>query len=128
MAAGLFNCLKHGLRTKDYCDICNPPVKMTKDEAIKKASAIYDNEKYGRYIVHTLEALGLIKFEEEKANILFETVNQHGPISLEECSKGIVLRVGGVIKWKSWEKYYTKGDRVMLHDSFGGQISGIIKE
>jgi hypothetical protein len=61
-------------------------------------------------LVMALETLGLIKFEPERdVKILYHNVQHkdYGDILIEVWPEGLVLWVGGVIKWKSWEKYLT---------------------
>lgn len=69
-----------------------------------------------------LEALGLIKFDESKTEVkhcisfnLDQFDNKElGAVKLEMWTEGLVLWVGGNIVWKSWEKYYKKGDAVTI--------------
>lgn len=92
--------------------------QMTREEAIKimKATGASGAEGW----IAAFEALGLIKFEEEKKiNDIFHTYDgnfnwcnpvilqrvsdQHGAIRLEEWPEGLVLWVGGEIRWWSWK-------------------------
>lgn len=109
------------------------PKQMTRNEAEKLVAKLahsieYDNLFDGRsspsekQFVNVLEALGLIKFEGEKKVICLSEINSagatsnnfhatganilrnYGPIRLELWSEGLVLWVGGEIRWKSWER------------------------
>lgn len=107
--------------------------KMTRKEAHTIAFNVAKNleGKEVDQIIKILEALGLLKFDEPKeARVVFEInltsgdvidnaykygqelVNQYGTIRLELWSEGLVLWVGGEIKWKSWEKIAKVGDYV----------------
>lgn len=103
--------------------ICGMKTKMTREEAIK----ILDAAKWAdskRFII-TLEKLGLLRFDEENGGVkvIFESNEfrfdlpngfvselngKYGVIRLEEWPEGLVLWVGGEIKWKSWEPDRTK--------------------
>lgn len=99
--------------------ICNKEQpKMTREEAIKKFSDRLNKNDVGLYL-DGLEKLGLLKFEKE-ARVVFEInltsgdvtdnaykygkelVNQYGTIRLELWSEGLILWVGGEIRWRSW--------------------------
>lgn len=74
-------------------------------------------------IIKQLEKSGLLKFDEpkkEQIRKIFELDNEridlpngyvkgvadrYGIIRLEQCPEGLVLWVGGEIKWKSWHEY-----------------------
>lgn len=98
--------------------ICGMEIKMTREEAAKKACV----GEYGNTIVTALHNLGLLKFDEPKKEIdkVFEInketgdvtdnaytfgpqlINKYGTIRLEEWPEGLVLWVGGEIRWRSW--------------------------
>lgn len=116
-------CPKCHYNFKDMNDVYNhqckkEPKQMTRNEAIELVKKISHEKPYYVADVEILEALGLLKFEDHLAAtyIIFELNNgcklnqKLGTICLEEWPEGLVLWVGGEIKWKSWEKYYTKGD------------------
>jgi hypothetical protein len=80
--------------------------KMTREEAINKVKTL----PFGRDAIHptllvrALEVLGLIKFDDEVCDKLFEqTVALNGTIRLERWKEGLVLWVGGEIVYKSWK-------------------------
>lgn len=108
--------------------------KMTREEAEKVVTInAYDvnTDKLftGRHmapekqLVRTLEALGLLKFDEPKEIVNIFKINndgsssciwgddnrygkqigaQYGTVKLEVWPEGLVLWVGGEIKWRSW--------------------------
>lgn len=123
---------------------------MTREEAIRKLGTLLADNNVP-YLITQLEALGLLKFSEEKKqapypiielshngdiiNRLYDKgkhlLNKYGVIRLEEWPEGLVLWVDGLIVWKSWEKYYKKGDAVTIeyyHGNIGGKLNqaGII--
>jgi hypothetical protein len=95
--------------------------KMTREEAVKIASKAYGAPmSTSGSIIDVLAALGLLKFDEpkkEQIRKIFELDNEridlpngyvkgvadrYGIIRLEQWPEGLVLWVGGEIKWKSW--------------------------
>lgn len=105
--------------------------KMTREEANERLSLLRPNEDIN-YLITQLEALGLLKFEEEKKVkhcISFNT-NQFGGkdevVKIEQWSEGLVLWVGGEIKWKSWEKSFKIGDMVEVVNSYSDWMVGRI--
>jgi hypothetical protein len=123
----------------------NKEHKMTREEAFVIAKDKLGSPKAANDMIDFLELMNLVKFEKKQApytiielakngdiiNNLYGKgylLNKYGSIRFEEWPEGLVLWVGGDIVWKSWEKYYKKGDRVNLYDNFDGIISGMIKE
>lgn len=112
-----------GIMHQHYADmIQKEQPKMTREEAIKKldATVFGYNSEAGKKWIEFFEVLGLLKFDEEKKiSSLFEfkdrnckwTENydkvdeKYGTIRLEEWPEGLVLWVGGEIRWKSWHEY-----------------------
>src|ERR1035437_6166393 len=87
------------------------PVEMTKEEALKRLMALnYDTKEGAEYDLKVLEALGLIKFKEEKEvrHLCSYVYADLGAIKVEQWQEAIVLWVGGEIKWKSWELCRTR--------------------
>ena len=94
---------------------------MTREEAIKKCNDLGNDNSVS--LIKSLEAVGLIKFEEEKKEkeiifglqkdkswrvadmsiVLNKIVEEYGTIRLESWSEGLVLFVGDQIVWRSWE-------------------------
>lgn len=107
----------------------NKENKMTREEATDKLRYL-PAKKDVFYLITQLETLGLLKFEEKKEiKKLFEFMDRsctwanadvaerYGTIRLEEWPEGLVLWVGGEIKWKSWETYFTPQDLYNRHVS-----------
>lgn len=97
--------------------------KMTREEALAKLplERWYGEDGKRGYLLDSLEKLGLLKFDEPKKEvkhcISFQTVqfgNDIGIVKLEMWPEGLVLWVGGEIKWKSWVDYYKKGDAATI--------------
>src|SRR5882762_1285305 len=89
--------------------------KMTREEALNKLKNIKTPLSVEN-IVDILEEVGLLEFEEEKEIVRLCSYDRSdlGVISVEEWPEGLVLWVGGEIKWKSWIQYWRKGDGVMI--------------
>lgn len=73
---------------------------MTRAEAIAKCHGI----NYPEAFIQALETLGLLKFENQKSFTLCSYESDDlGVIRVEKWPEGLVLWVGGKVKWKSWE-------------------------
>lgn len=107
---------------KELEDKRNKEHKMTRSEALKACFNSLNSKKIeaGDIVVNQLigclEALGLLKFEEEKKiKVVFEFKDnnfgmgeylmKYGVIRLEEWPEGLVLWVDGKAVWKSWHEY-----------------------
>lgn len=110
--------------------------KMTREEALAKLplERWYGEDGKRGYLLDSLEKLGLLKFDEPKEVVNIFKVNNdgsssriwgdnkwgkqigetYGTIKLELWPEGLVLWVGGEIRWKSWEKSYKVGDAVTV--------------
>lgn len=93
-------------------------IKMTREDALGKITKAVSDEKGKmsglwigeRYkILNILEALGLIKFEEERKITKTVQMNEDnyfgdfGIIRVETWPEGLVIWVGGEIVYKSWK-------------------------
>lgn len=119
------------------CPQCKPKeqLKMTREEAVKITESVMayrDDNWTAKKCVECFEALGLLKFEEEKKVkhcISFNT-NQFGGkdevVKIEAWPEGLVLWAGGEIKWKSWWKYYKVGDSVWTKYGLADAVAGTI--
>ena len=92
--------------------------KMTRDEAEKKLKDAGITTHYN-LMLNSLEALGLIEFDPAvKTCVAFDSAQfgkDFGKVKIELWTEGLVLWVGGEIKWKSWEKYVV--DRLATYAS-----------
>lgn len=82
-------------------------IKMTREEAIEKVSAIVGRPLGRGNVVDALEALGLIKFDEPKALRKLCSAEQQDTFNfrIEEWPEGYVLWSDGIVVWKSWEYF-----------------------
>lgn len=91
-------------------------IKMTREEAIQKitSGSMYGHGRVeGVALLCALEALELIKFDEKvkfdenKELVHIFQYGNYGDIVIQHTPEGLILWVGGRIKWKSWERYLT---------------------
>lgn len=103
----------HKIAQDLYNDYMNGEIKMTREDARQKINAVFNRHNSpGAVFINAdkclelYEALGLLKFEEEKAEELFVTNEFNrklGTIRLEHWPEGLVLWVGGEIVYRSWK-------------------------
>lgn len=110
--------------------------RMTREEAINIMHKFvpHATKDQCKMDINCLEALGLLKFDEDKAVTLFEfkdnnfgmgeLKDKYGVVRLEEWKEGLVLWVGGQIVWKSWDKNIKKGDEVVIEQYDGTHRAG----
>lgn len=85
--------------------------KMTRDEARTKLECVGTVGKEAADFLLNIQALGLIKFDEKTSAHKIKTIckseelqQTYGTVKIELWPEGLVVWVGGEIRWKSWEE------------------------
>lgn len=138
------NCLvcakQHNLEWNDKdCKWQIKEHKMTREEALKIISAAYPYEAEGMLdaFIDLAKRFGMeFKIEEKKEVVTCISFNMKqfitdplqqkdlGEVKIEIWPEGLVLWIGGEIKWKSWENKAELNDEVMIIQENGMTARG----